>query len=297
MMELGADSGVGLPDFHGRTAWTGRWSWLLILTLTVAGCQRPKSTLTLPASAPVPLATTATASAVAALALLDEAIAAHGGAVALARLRCYQVRQSGVFRLGGADVKFSSSTWESPPDCLREEQVLQEYRQGVPVAVTYVKAIAGARAWAIAGETSPADLNGEQQASLEENRHYGRVVRLLDLKDAATFQLAVLGPAKVEGQPVDRLEVVSAGQPTFVLSFDHATKLLLKTEAKVREPNLTDRLPLQEVFFTDYRTVEGLKYPFRQSVWWDGNRIQTAEVTELKFFAELPVTLFARPKD
>src|SRR5262245_16970181 len=180
-----------------------------------------------------------------------------GGADAVARLRCSRLEQKGKQRLGGKDVGFDCVTLEAPPDKLKIVQTLYHAQADKVVPYVFTQAIAGAEGWTKADTEAAAPAPADVLATLKEQRHYARVEKLLDLRSDPAFTVKLLPSGKVDGKPVDRLEVAHADMPTYVLAFARDTGLLAKISCRLREAN-GPRMVDQEVFYRDWRKVGGL---------------------------------------
>jgi hypothetical protein len=82
-----------------------------------------------------------------------------------------------------------------------------------------------------------------------------------------------------------------AGRPPVKLFFDGESGLLVRQLRYVDSP--LGRIPTQ-IDYADYRTVAGVKIPFRWTVTWTDGR-ETIELTDVQPNAAIPAARFAKP--
>ena len=120
---------------------------------------------------------------------------------------------------------------------------------------------------------------------------FSRVTTLVPLKERG-YQLAPLGDSKVGDRDVVGIKVSAEGHQDVKLYFDKKTHLILKTERLVPA---ADQDQLEEIVFTDYRDVDGLKQPTRVSWKIDRKPFCEMRVTDVQVKEKLDSALFAKP--
>jgi hypothetical protein len=87
--------------------------------------------------------------------------------------------------------------------------------------------------------------------------------------------------------------VSAKGKLDVNLYFDKVTGLLVKTERRALGLN-QEEIAL-ETFFTDYKEVDGVKYPMTLVLHHDGKPYMKQAVTEVRFEDQIDDSDFARP--
>jgi hypothetical protein len=157
-------------------------------------------------------------------AVLDKAIAAHGGADNLAKNKAVTMQIKGKLHGVAADgVDFTGDIASQLPDRLRFAMDLTV--MGTDLKITQV--VKGDKGW-LAVNGMVMELSKEQMAEAKEQMYVAGVTRLVALRDKA-YKLSPLGEAKVEGKDAVGLRVEHKDHRDVSLYFDKKTGLLLKT--------------------------------------------------------------------
>ena len=69
--------------------------------------------------------------------------------------------------------------------------------------------------------------------------------------------------------------------------------MLVKSERNALDPMM--QKVLTENIYSNFKDIEGVKTPMKILVNQNGNKFMEAEVTEVKFFAKLEDSVFAKP--
>ena len=225
--------------------------------------------------------------------ILDRAIGAMGGAKALAKLRCYRIEEEGSAWQGKTKSTLVTITWEAPPDKVKFQQTQTEDKPSGPKTQTFLQVVAGESGWnQVVGEKAQ-DLDAEAVATVKGDMRSPRLQRLPELAMRPTGTVTRLASGRVDGKPVDRLQVQTKDLPNVVLSFATDTGLLVKSEARVPVGTmLVDR----EIFYHDYRPVGDLKYPHKQTIYVNGNRSLELEVKRIDLLEAIDPSEFQKPK-
>ncbi len=88
----------------------------------------------------------------------------------------------------------------------------------------------------------------------------------------------------------------SKGHRDVQLFFDKASGLLVKRAHSILE-GTSGKSVLQEIIYSHYEAVHGLKYPRQITAWRDGRRFATVQVIEVEFFNKLDERVFAKPSN
>src|SRR5262249_4827388 len=137
-------------------------------------------------------------------------------------------------------------------------------------------------------------LTKEQMTEHKEQSYTRKVESLLDL-NKKEYKLAPLGESKVGDQDVIGIRVSSAGHRDVSLYFDKNTSLLVKAETKAKDPAMGDQEFNQETIYSDFKEVDGLKYPSKMVVKRDGMDFVNGDVIEWAASEKLDDNNFAKP--
>jgi hypothetical protein len=226
--------------------------------------------------------------------ILDKAIQAMGGAEALAKLRCYRLEEDGFSWHGKNKLAVAIVTWEAPPDKIKFRHTQTEELAGEVRTRTFLEALAGGAGWHQEAGQKPKDLDADAVATVEGDLRLPRLQRLADLYAWPNGALTRAAGGRVDGQRVERLQVVTKDLPTCTLSFSADTGLLLKIEARL---TVAGGVAVErEIFYYDYRPKGDLNYPHKQVVYINGNRSLELEVKALELLDNINPAEFQKPK-
>ena len=207
-------------------------------------------------------------------AVIEAAIAAHGGADALARLRGVRLTAEGAIERGGETVRFTAEYAIRAPDFQRTIVTVAGEAEGI------VRVLAGGKAWQRAGGTTRA-LAGDELADFRDGVYQNHLRTLRPLVAEKGFDLSPAGEARVSDRPAVGVRVAAAGRPDVLLYFDAGTSLLVKLERRSRGAD--GREQTLEAFFEDYKAVEGVQYPRAVTTRHDGRPYLRLTVTGVRF--------------
>ena len=223
-------------------------------------------------------------------ALVENAIKAHGGEAAVAKLRTMRIKAEGTMTLFP----------DQPGTALTVEDIWQmpdKYRttgnySARGMKVTQTQVIDGGKGWVeVNGQVQ--DLPKAAIAEMLEQKYAEDLDRLSFLKDK-DLELSVLEEIKVSEKPAVGVRVKSKGHREVKLYFDKATGLLVKREHTVLDP-LTSKEVTQEVVFADYEVKDGVKHYKTITVYRDGKKVIDAKVTTIEFLDKVDPKLFLKP--
>jgi hypothetical protein len=223
-------------------------------------------------------------------AVIDKAIKARGGEEKLAKYKAFTIKSKGKINLMGNEIEFTNETAVQIPDKMRS------YVEGEfgGVKFTRIQVVNGNKGW-LSQMGNTEEMNEEQLNAAKEEQHAGRVVTLVPLKDPA-FTLAPLGEVKVGDRPAVGVKVSHKGQKDINLYFDKEKGLLLKTQRRVKDMMTGQELD-QETLFSNYKEVDGVQHPMKQTIKRDGNDFLTIEISEYKSHDKLDDKLFSKPSE
>jgi hypothetical protein len=222
-------------------------------------------------------------------AVLDRAIAAHGGAETLARYTAATMKIRGLLHNGRGEACDFSGVTAAAPRKLRVEVYLtvlgRDHRT--------VQILNGNRGW-VARNDEVQPMSKEQLEEEQEHLHAGAVSHLIDLRDKR-YRLSSLGEGTVYGREAVGVRVRHKGRRDVNLYFDKATGLLLRTECLVKDLDSGGRELVVETLYDDYRPVEGVQVAHRFIIRRDGRLYVQSQAVEVKVGEKPDDRLFARP--
>jgi hypothetical protein len=227
-------------------------------------------------------------------ALLDKAIKASGGEEKLAKVKAMTLKSKGKFYDVDRDISpdgvdYTAETSWQFPDRVRDE--IHAKVKGKDLVILAV--VNGDKGWST--ETGTAEeMKKEALEEAKENMYVNKVGMLYTLKDKE-FKIASLGESKVDDKEVVGIKVSSKGHRDISLYFDKKTALLLKSETKVKDLMNEGKEVSQEVYYSDYKEVDGIQQPYKVKMLRGGKDYVTAEMTELKVVDKLEDKLFEKP--
>ena len=223
-------------------------------------------------------------------ALVENAIKAHGGEAAVAKLRTMRIKAEGttdqIPGLPGAAFTIED-VWQMP-DKYRTTSELT----AMGMKLTQTQVIDGDKDWAqINGQVH--EQPKESIAEMREQKYAEDLARLGFLKDK-DIELTLVDETKVNGKPAAGIRVKSKGHREVKLYFDKATGLLVKREHPVLDPAGGKEVML-EVVFSDYEEKDGVKHYKTLTGYMSGKKVIEAKVTAIEFLDKVDPNLFAKP--
>jgi hypothetical protein len=215
-------------------------------------------------------------------AIVAKAVKAAGGQANIAKFQSGTWKEKGTYYGMGDGLPYTGVYAMQAPEKFRME-----------IKGVFVKILNGKKGWTIAGgkaqEMKKAEVESEQV-----NQRAGFVASLVPLKDKA-FQIKATGSAKVKGKEASGVEVSRKDYPTVKLYFDKKTSLLAMSAYKVKDAEQNFKEVLMEVYFDDYRDLDGAKVAHKFVLNRDGKKFVEAEMMEIKGTKKLDAKLFAPP--
>jgi hypothetical protein len=139
------------------------------------------------------------------------------------------------------------------------------------------------------------DLDEDAVAEAKEDIHAGRVETLVPLLKDKRFELSPLGEAKVGDHEAVGVQVAHKGHRDIKLFFDKKTGLLLKNERVIKDPMLGGQERKQETLHSDYKDVNGVKYPMKLDIKRDGEKHLEGQLTDFQTDVKIDNAVFAKP--
>jgi len=207
--------------------------------------------------------------------VLANYVAFTGGAPRWKAVRT--IVSSGTYNYGG--MVFPFTTYAKAPD---------RYKMMVPLKGKYfAQAYDGTKGWkidAFKGETKKTMLTGSEAKALLNEADVELEPPFVDYEQKG-HQAVLQGMDSVNGVPCYKVLFTRKDSTVETCFFDAATYALLKKQAVSKNPEL-DKATL-DIYYTDYRSVNGLKLPFKIITTANGQTI--LEITVKKITVNTPV--------
>jgi hypothetical protein len=223
--------------------------------------------------------------------IIERAIAAHGGAERLSRLRAEKSTILGKIILPGKEglVPFSAEVMLQLPGRLKQ---IARVTDANNKTITIVQIIDLDKVL-VSVDGQPQQLPATALADLRVALELQRAARLVSLIKDPAFKLTALNPEKVNDRPTVGVKVAIKGRKELRLYFDRETGLLVKTE-HAREDGSGKEL-LQEEFYGDFKDVGGFRRWTHIVAFRDGKKIMEAEVQDVKYLDKIDDAEFTKP--
>jgi hypothetical protein len=217
-----------------------------------------------------------------ALAIVDDAIKAHGGVDALAKAQAYTRKGTGNVKPFDKEMSLTEELTVSLPDRMRLSSEIDKTAHVLVV-------LNGDKGWQSTG--GPASEVGAIR--LKEVADEASVLWLATLtplkKDI--FILKPLSEKKVNDKPAVGISVSAKSRPEVRMYFDKGSHLLVKIE---REALQGGKKVDKEYQYGDYKEVDGVKLPGRLTELMNGNKFSEITVTSYKLHKPDDAT-FSKP--
>jgi hypothetical protein len=221
-------------------------------------------------------------------AILEKAIAAHGGMERLSLVRADWIRMRGTLWIGGREMTFSGETTVQLPG---QFKAVLDVR--APDGVyKLVQGLDNDKAW-MTHNGKPHAMAPTAQTELRETLHLNRAIRLVPLFNDPGYEVAYVGESKVNDRPALGLKVTAKGRKELRMYFDRETGLLVKTEHTLDDG--MGKEVRQEHYYSEFRDLGGFRRPVKVVAFRDGKKMMEGEVLEAKYFERLPDSEFKQP--
>jgi hypothetical protein len=188
-------------------------------------------------------------------AIVEQAIAAHGGEKELARLQTCQTYLAGKVHTKDIDATFTMETWRDGAKRFRYDMQIELAGQ----KVSTLSILSGDHGWAKSEGFGKSGVSELADDDLTGARQYAYASGLATLTPLLGPEITLTEgkEAKVEDRPAYRVIVSCAGRADVQLFFDQETHLLVKMEQTSRKPNGDWKM---ETFYQDHEPA-GLRQP------------------------------------
>jgi hypothetical protein len=212
--------------------------------------------------------------------LVDNAIVAVGGHAKLSGFSKLVWTQTTY--VIGDETTYSSKHYFQWPDQFRVEEG------------SVVEVIKGDKYW-----VKPAKGGVRERAKEETPWAALRALWICTLMPLAEkeFTFKHIGEKKIGERSAVGVQVLRDGYPTVKLYFDRDNKLLVKSEFRIKETIAPFKEIGVEFYFTDYRVVDGAKFPHKRITKHEGDIWDVVEFSKVKTVRKFDPALFEKPAE
>jgi hypothetical protein len=222
-------------------------------------------------------------------AVIDKAIAAHGGAEAVGKYKGAVIAFKGTFHGMGMEAPITGEISTRGADRVKVDIDVDAGGQ----KVKFVSVFAGGEGWVKLGGDAAA-MDKDALAEAAEQAHAGWVASLVPLVGAKGLTLATTGEQEVGGRKAVGVRVSAEGRRDVTLYFDAATGLLAKYEHRVKDEG-TGQEVTEENYPSGYKAVQGTNQAMKFVTKRDGKLHVEGEVTDYQLSETLDDATFAKP--
>ncbi len=222
-------------------------------------------------------------------ALIDKAIKARGGEAKLAKFKAETFTFKGKIHFDGNGIDITGEAAFQVPT--RSRIQIEGTIDGNKFKM--IQVVDGDKGW-VHNEGKTEAMDKDTLVEEKESLHAGLVDRLISLKDKS-LQLSPLGEAKVGDRTAVGVRVSHKGRRDINLFFDKEKGFLLKRERQGKDFMMGGKEFSEELFYSDYKEVEGVQIAMKLVMKRDGKDYVAAELTEVTLAEKLEDNLFAKP--
>ena len=223
------------------------------------------------------------------LAIVEKAIKAHGGEANLAKYPAMKSKGTGTFYGLGEGIPFTGE-WAIQGASHQNLMIEAKFNN---MALKFQRVVNGDKGWIKLDELT-SEMGKEELAEEKEKLLARQVASLYPLKDKS-FQLALLGEAKVGEKPAVGIRVSKKGHRDIKLYFDKESGMLVKYEHMTKDYQAGSDEYLESTIFQEYKTAKGILVATKILIQKNGNRLVEAQMTSFEPLEKLDNSLFQRP--
>lgn len=224
-------------------------------------------------------------------ALLDKVIKAHGGLEALQKRKAGTENIKGKISIGGMEANFTGTWFVQFPEQIKAEMNLEIGDKQIQVTNVFNKN----KGWVNAAGMM-IEMTDDMVKSARNEMHCAWVsASLYPLRDEKLYKLSPLGEIEIDRKKAVGMLVTRKDYPDVNLYFDKESGLLQKAEFRTVDAAMGNQEITQEMFFSDYKKVDGLMAPHKFKIKRDGKDFLEGEVSNIQTFDKLPANTFDKP--
>lgn len=228
-------------------------------------------------------------------AVIERAIAAHGGQARLGAVRADKVKLKGTLHVGSASLPFTNDLTVQLPGQYKSVVTIDENGR----SRTVVHILDQDRATVLLDD-QPQPIAGVHLTQLKQTLQLDSAMRLVPLLSDPVFTLRSLPEVRYNGQGpgtgqqvITGVRVQGKSQRDLDLYFDKPSGLLVKSVHRLDGPGGKD--VVQEAYYGDYREMGGFRRPGKVIVFRDGKKVMEAQLIDARRFDRIDPSEFTRP--
>jgi hypothetical protein len=221
-------------------------------------------------------------------AILDKAIAAHGGEAALSKIAASRAKFKGTGYQGNEKMPVS---YEWAFQGLDKMRTVSLDENGKP---NEIEVLNGAEGWCKEGGKPAEAISEAQRKSRSELIYVDWISYLTPLK-GTEFRLTTLPEITVAGHKASGVLVHHPKHDDVKLYFDNDTHMLVKYDRRFDNVD-AGKVFDEETTYSEFREVNGTKQAFKIATYWDGTKVCDGSFESIELFDKpLDDKLFAKP--
>lgn len=214
--------------------------------------------------------------------IIKKAVEATGGEATIKKFKAMTEKSKGSMDFNGADAKFTAEGSYQEPDKMKMSFSLDLLGQ----KINAVQLMNGDK-FRMTANGMEVPLDDGAKAEMKEGILLHNVSKLYPLLDAAEFEVKLVdGLKKVNDKDAHVLEVKPKKGKAMKVYIDAKDFMLVRVDKKGM--NAAQQEGDQEMFFSDFKKVEGIMIPMKTKILHDGKKFMEAESTEVKLLETLP---------
>jgi len=215
-------------------------------------------------------------------ATVAKALKAMGGEEKRAKFKAMTWKEKGTYYGMGAGLPYTGNYTFQWPGQSRME-----------IVDVFTIVLNGDKGWVKAGGMTK-EMDKDQLAEQKAELYAGWVGTLLPLKDKA-FTLKASEPVKMPDGPANAVLVSKKGHRDVLLLFNPKSGMLIGSQYKVKAMEMDGKEVKQEVFYSDFKQVQGITVPMKVQIKRDGKLFVEGEASEMKLLEKVDNSTFAQP--
>jgi hypothetical protein len=222
-------------------------------------------------------------------AIVEKAVKAHGYK-ADDKSKVMMWAEKGTFAGGDFKLDYTGDWVFQAPDKLRFD-IKGEFG-GMKIVITVV--VNGEKAWE-SGFGQVQDVTGDKLDYVRGQAYQLTVTSLQPLLADKEFKLATAGEKDINGKKAVGVKVTREKHEPITLYFDKTTGLLSKLDTKVKDEFQGWKEVSAEVYFDDYKEVNGRKLFGKMKIDRDGKTMLESKLSDYKTTEKLDPKLLEKP--
>ena len=213
---------------------------------------------------------------------IDAAIKAAGGRKSLEKFEKMTWKEEGTYYGMGDGLPYTGNYAVHFPDKFRME-----------IVDVFITVLNGDEGW-VKSFDEVNEMTEEQVAEQKLQLHASWLSHLIAIR-GEDFELELIGTRKLGESAVTGVKVKRKGQRDVDLYFDKNTDLLKLAAYTIKAPELDDKDVPFEVYYLEYKEIDGAKLATKLEMKQDGKLFIEAKVSEMKPIEKFDDETFAKP--